>query len=321
MSSLLARALLAAAALMPAACTRDAVAEPPRHPEAAAIADQPEELGRIAWRTDFAAAQAEAKRTGKPMLVLFDEVPGCSTVKRFGKVVLSNPVVAEAAQGLFVPTLVYNNKAEHAALLKSFKEPSWNNPVVRIMRPDRTELVPRHAGDYSVSGLLGAMRAALKQAERPVPPWLGLSTPPRQTETATFGMYCFWSGEVAIGGLDGVIATQAGFLDGHEVVEVTYDPSVIDFETLYSSAKAAGQADRVFARTDAQAAAARGAVRTDAPTRVSAKDTKYQMRRHPLAEVPMSPTQMARVNAAIGRGTDPRAFLSPRQIAAWQAAR
>lgn len=309
------RLILALAAVATCACTRPAVADPPRYP------DNPEELGQVGWRTDFAAAQAEATRTGKPMLVLFDEVPGCSTVKRFGNVVLSNPIVAEAAETLFVPTLVYNNKGEHAALLKSFGEPSWNNPVVRIMGPDRVELVPRHAGDYTVSGLLNAMRAALKRAGSSVPDWLSLSTPPRHTETATFGMYCFWSGEVAIGGLDGVIDTRAGFLDGHEVVEVTYDPGVISFARLHGAAKAAGQADHVFARSDAQAKHAPGARRTDAPIRVSKKDTKYQMRRHPLARVPMSPTQMARVNAAVGRGQDPRAFLSPRQIAAWQAAK
>lgn len=309
------RPILAFAALLTCACTGAAVAEPPRYP------DNPEELGQIGWQTDFAAAQAESTRTGKPMLVLFDEIPGCSTVKGFGNAVLSDPIVAEAAEALFVPTLVYNNKPEHLALLESFGEPTWNNPVVRIMRPDRTELVPRHAGDYSVSGLLKAMRAALKADGRPVPPWLSLATPPRQTETATFGMYCFWSGEVAIGGLEGVVSTDAGFLDGHEVVEVSYDPSVIPFETLYRMAKAAGQADRVFARSAAQAAAVPGAVRTDAPIRASGKDTKYQMRRHALATVPMSATQRARVNAAIGRGQDPSGYLSPRQRAAWQAAK
>lgn len=310
------RLALAAVVLSCCACSRSAVAESP--PMIAAPTDNPEELGHIRWRTDFVAAQAEATRTNKPMLVLFDEVPGCATVCGFGRNVLTNSTVVEAAETLFVPTLVYNNKPQHAALLSSFGEPTWNNPVVRIMQPNRKELVPRHAGDYTVKGLLKRMRSALKAAGTEIPPWMALAVPPSTTETATFGMYCFWSGEVAIGSLDGVLETQAGFLDGHEVVEVTYDPSVIAFSRLYTTAKAAGQADHVFARSAQQAKAVAGAKRTDAPIRVSKKDDKYQMKRHPLAKVPMSDLQRTKVNAAIGRGADPRPFLSPRQIAAWQ---
>jgi hypothetical protein len=187
------------------------------------------------------------------------------------------------------------------------------------MNADRREYVPRHAGDYTVKGLLGSMRAALKSAGRDVPKWLAVSLPPTRTETATFGMYCFWSGEVAIGGLDGVISTQAGFLDGHEVVEATFDPTVISFEALYTKAKAAGQADHVFARSEAQAKAVAGARRTDAPIRRSKKDDKYQIRRHPLNRLALSAAQRTKINAAVGRGQDPTGYLSPRQRAALKA--
>jgi hypothetical protein len=36
----------------------------------------PCEYGLVAWERDFAAAQARAKETGQPLLVLFQEVPG-----------------------------------------------------------------------------------------------------------------------------------------------------------------------------------------------------------------------------------------------------
>jgi len=52
-------------------------------PMAAAIAvsaafagEQPQELGTIHWKRDFAAAQKAAKQADRPLLVLFDEVPG-----------------------------------------------------------------------------------------------------------------------------------------------------------------------------------------------------------------------------------------------------
>jgi hypothetical protein len=38
--------------------------------------EQPVELGQVRWRRDFEAGLAEAKRTGKPVLLLFQEVPG-----------------------------------------------------------------------------------------------------------------------------------------------------------------------------------------------------------------------------------------------------
>lgn len=38
--------------------------------------EQPVELGQVKWRRDFEAGLAEAKETGKPVLLLFQEVPG-----------------------------------------------------------------------------------------------------------------------------------------------------------------------------------------------------------------------------------------------------
>lgn len=38
--------------------------------------EQPVELGQVRWRRDFDAARAEAKQADKPVLILFQEVPG-----------------------------------------------------------------------------------------------------------------------------------------------------------------------------------------------------------------------------------------------------
>ncbi len=37
---------------------------------------QPVELGMVNWRRNYDEAAAEAKRAGKPLLILFQEVPG-----------------------------------------------------------------------------------------------------------------------------------------------------------------------------------------------------------------------------------------------------
>ena len=41
-----------------------------------AATEQPRELGLVHWKRDFDAALAESKSGGKPVLVLFQEVPG-----------------------------------------------------------------------------------------------------------------------------------------------------------------------------------------------------------------------------------------------------
>ncbi|MDG1058473.1 MAG: hypothetical protein P8O94_04525 [Flavobacteriaceae bacterium] len=48
----------------------------------------------------------------------------------------------------------------------------------------------------------------------------------------TFKMYCFWSGEKALGALDRVLSTQAGFSNHSEVVKVQYDSRLIQEEQL-----------------------------------------------------------------------------------------
>ena len=96
------------------------------------------------------------------------------------------------------------------------------------------------------------MVAALTAAGRPVPGYLRAAVDelrPRHTERATFAMHCFWSGEACLGELDGIQATRAGFLEGREVVEVTFDPDVIGYEELLQRARDGGCSDAVFTHT------------------------------------------------------------------------
>ena len=51
----------------------------------------PIEVGDVRWERDFDAAIRNSAKTGKPVLVLFQEIPGCSGVQKFGREVLTNP--------------------------------------------------------------------------------------------------------------------------------------------------------------------------------------------------------------------------------------
>ena len=44
--------------------------------QGASAADTPSEFGHVSWGRDFPAAVAKAKAEKKPLMVLFDEVPG-----------------------------------------------------------------------------------------------------------------------------------------------------------------------------------------------------------------------------------------------------
>jgi len=69
--------------------------------------------------------------------------------------------------------------------------------------------------------------------------------PPSRMETATFGMGCFWGPDARFGAMPGVVRTQVGYAGGSEpeptyyslgdhteVVQVEYDPDLLDYSDL-----------------------------------------------------------------------------------------
>lgn len=236
---------------------------------------------------------------------------------------MSNPIVVEAIESEFNPVLVYNNrKGKDAQLLKRFNEPSWNNPVIRFLRKDGSDVIARKDGVWSTSGTAKRMVAALKAAERKIPFYLeSMVAPAKKTKTATFAMHCYWEGEAKIGSIDGVIATRSGWLSGLEVVTVVYQPGVVDYSTLVTTAKSFECASWVFAHDEEQLKTARKLVGAQAvpfpdneKTRdAKASDQKYYLANTPLIALPLTECQATKLNAAVKSKKDVDAFLSPRQ--------
>lgn len=113
-------------------------------------ATQAEELGKVSWFRDFDQATALSRKQKKPVFILFQEVPGCLTCRNYGKEVLSHPVIVDAIEQNFIPLAIYNNKGgKDRTVLNRYQEPSWNNPVVRIVNAKGENLIGRIAGDYS----------------------------------------------------------------------------------------------------------------------------------------------------------------------------
>ena len=175
---------------------------------------QPVELGKVKWLRNMGQAVQRSKAEQKPILILFQEVPGCSTCQRYGSGVLSHPLIVEAIESEFVPLAIFNNrKGEDAEVLRYFNEPAWNNPVVRIVDGRRQDVVARLSGNYSEYGLVNTMLLALNASNRVAPRYLQILAEEMQaeivgTEKATLSMYCFWTGEKELAQIPGVVSTD-----------------------------------------------------------------------------------------------------------------
>ncbi|MGB0525216.1 MAG: VPGUxxT family thioredoxin-like (seleno)protein, type 2 [Flammeovirgaceae bacterium] len=287
--------------------------------------DNPIELGKVNWIRDYDEGKKQSAATNKPIFLLFQEVPGCMTCKDYGADVLSHPLVVEAIESAFVPVAIYNNLGgKDRSVLQSFREPSWNNPVVRFVDSQNKDLVPRLSGDYTVAGLVKEMVNTLEQANKTVPTYLSLlheelQANRRGTETATFSMHCFWTGESRLGSLAGVVKTEAGFMNGQEVVQLAYDPNQISFVELTTAASKSKCARMVFTDSKEKQQEAAQIVGT---TRVAKRGTfrkdrepKYHLGRTTWRFVPMTELQKIRVNTALSQRQSPWQYLSARQVA------
>lgn len=108
---------------------------------------------------------------------------------------LSHPLIVEAAETWFEPLCIYNNtKGDHDAKVRAaFEEPSWNNPVVRILDRAGEDLTQKLTRRWSVAGMADLMVRALRAADRTPPTWLALlaatsDVAADRVESAIFGM-------------------------------------------------------------------------------------------------------------------------------------
>ncbi|WP_208648469.1 VPGUxxT family thioredoxin-like (seleno)protein, type 2 [Mesorhizobium hawassense] len=261
------------------------------------------ELGEVAWLRDHDRGLALAGEQGKPVLLLFQEVPGCSTCVRFGQDVLTHPLMVELIADRFVPVAVFNNHSGvDAKVLRRYDEPSWNNPVVRFLGPDGAELLPKLADRYDGLGLHEKITAVLEMLGDDVPGYFRLLERDLLIEyglskRVTYTTPCFWSGETSLAQHPAVITTDAGWVDGEEVVQVHVDPHEVSRPDLDAYARAEG-----FNPTES------GGFELD-------REPQFYLRKSPARHLPLTPAQRTRINLAVpyrGRLAD---LLSPQQSA------
>jgi len=267
-----------------------------------AQSDNPIELGKIKWLRNYSEALAQAEKEDKPIFLLFQEVPGCATCKNYGQNVLSHGLLVDAIENEFIPLAIHNNKGGHDRdVLELFGEPTWNNPVVRIVNEKGDDLVTRIAGKYSVEGVVEGMVTALEKTIKGAPEYIKLlheesASSNKKLAESYYSMYCFWSGEGHLGNQDGVVETSPGFMNGHEVVKVIYDVKKLSEKKLEAHAKEAKC--RPIAKSS---------FRID-------KDPQYYLKKSKYSRLPLTPMQRTKINSAIAHGKNPETYLSPSQL-------
>lgn len=280
---------------------------------------QPEELGLIKWNRDLDLAQSLSLKTKKPILILFQEIPGCGTCKSYGNKVLSHPFILESIETYFVPLAIYNNKqGKDKNVLDLFGEPAWNNPVVRIVDAKLNPIVDRLNGNYSTYGLLSKITTTLLKTNQKIPKYLELFEEELQakntgTEKMTFGMYCFWSGEKNYGKINGVVSTTAGFMSGREVVEVEYNPKLISGADLIKQGQKVNCADEVYLDKKNKSLQEHITIK-EYSTFKADKELKYYLFNTKYKHIPMSALQAAKINSLLSEGKSIEFLLSPYQL-------
>lgn len=141
-------------------------------------------------------------------------------------------------------------------------------------------------------------------------------------EWVAFAQSCFWTGEMKLGQIEGVIRTEAGFFKGKEVTMVEYDPSLVSLEKLAFQARRAGVADRIHLKSGTQppgifvSGVRVGAVLDHTYHAAPANDQKKQLEGTPYLRLKLTPEQATKINA-FARVDAARAneWLSPAQRA------
>jgi Thioredoxin-like len=289
---------------------------------ASSMEPQPEAVGKVHWGRDLNAALAASKASGKPVFALFQEVPGCAGCRQFGRDVLSDPTIVEAIEAEFTPLLIHNNASGgDAEVLQRFGEPAWNYQVVRFLDASAKDLIPRKDQVWTTGPLAQRMIAALAKAGRTVPAYLKLLAAESSTNLrqAVFAMYCFWTGEMELGKIDGVVGTEAGFMAGREVTLVRYNPELITLPALIAEAEKVRCANAVWVPEADLTNASAARLKVGAITgyhAAPADDQKKQLTGTAAAALNLQGAQATKVNAWIRSNPQTAlSFLSPSQKA------
>lgn len=133
------------------------------------------ELGKVSWLRDYKAALGQSRLSNKPVILFFQEIPGCSSCVNFGRDVLSHPLMVEFIENEFIPLAIFNNVQGHdSEVLAFYDEPSWNNPVAHFVDDLGRDIVPKLADNYHPLSMYNKLIEVLSRLRKPIPKYARL---------------------------------------------------------------------------------------------------------------------------------------------------
>lgn len=277
------------------------------------------ETATIPWLNDLDAALTQSKASGQPILALLHDAPDCADCRSIGHELTSQPLLAEAADDEFVPLRLNTHQSQH------FTTPS--TPLRFLNTAGQPLLLPT---SHPLS-MAQQMAHALHAANRSVPRYLqvlAMEQDVSKHKRSAFAMFCYWIGEYELGKIEGVISTEAGWLEGREVTLVNYHKDQLALPRLAQKAAEVKCAQKVFAPTQQErqllsSSSNRLVVGTldDRYRKAKPSDQKKQIQRWDLSSVPgLTPMQLTKLNAfAPDNHRRALSWLSPRQRQALMA--
>lgn len=211
--------------------------------------------------------------------------------------------MVEFIENEFIPLAIYNNRpGADQDILNLYQEPSWNNPVAHFVNEKGQDIIPKLANNYHPLGMFNKLVEVLTVLNKPIPKYVETLGDDLKIE---YGFYkqtfyetpCFWSGETTLAQHPAVKYTEAGWINGLEVVKVFYDES----ETTLNELNHFAANESLFLIDDHQD------YKID-------KSPQYYLSRSPFKYLPLSKAQRAKINLAIPYQNNPKSHLSPKQL-------
>lgn len=180
--------------------------------------------------------------------------------------------------------------------------------MVRFIDNEGKDIIPRKDGISTIGKLIPRIEQVLKKQKIALPKsleMLKLESDTAKHKTAVFAMHCYWTGEMKLGSIEGVIRTEAGWFAGREVVHVTYHKDKIDLAGLLKTAEKIQCADSVYLANSEEQNLAKSTTifkvgeLTGNYKKAKASDQLKQMSGTKYAKLSLTPLQATKVNSFV----------------------
>ncbi len=170
------------------------------------------------------------------------------------------------------------------------------------------DIIPRKDKIWTLGKLIPRIEKVLTKQKIALPrsmQLLKLETEVSKHKSAVFAMHCFWTGEMKLGSIDGVIRTEAGWFDNREVVNVTYHTKEINLKSLLKKADAIQCADTVYLADSADQKLAKSSSQlkvknlTRGYKKAKLSDQLKQLAGTKYAKLNLTPMQSTKLNAFV----------------------